>query len=418
MARRSIHRLSDRTVRTVRPGLHPDGGGLYLQVTVGADGTMRRSWLFRFATADVERAINPKLGRERRMGLGAYPDISLADARQAATDARKLRQDGLDPIDHRGTQRAAQRAAAVKAITFDECRNGYLDAHRAGWRSARHASDWDISIKTYVSPIIGVLPVAAVDTAMVMRVLEPNWATKTETMSRVRGRIEAVLAWASVRGYRSGPNPAQWKNHLDKLLPARAKTQRVEHYASLPFDQISSFMERLRARTGVHVLAAELLILTAARSGEVLKATWSEFDLGAKLWTVPAAHTKTHKEHRVPLSDAAVAVIEKAQALRHGDLLFPIGHQRLGEIPRQLGYDVTVHGMRATFRTWAAETTAFPHHVVEMALGHAIGDRVEAAYQRGDLFDKRRRLMDAWAKYCATAPAERGKVVVPLARGG
>lgn len=378
-----------KVAREKTPGVYGDGAGLYMRIT--PEGS--KSWVFRYTLA----------GKAHWMGLGPVSLYSLAEARQMALEARRLAHQGTDPIEHRKAQRASLALEAAKAMTFNDCRHAYYKAHRAGWRSTRHAMDWDISIQNFVSPTLGALPVAAVDTAMVMRVLEPHWATKTETMSRVRGRIEAILAWATVRGYRSGPNPAQWKNHLDKLLPARAKTQRVEHFASLPYGEAGAFMAKLRAHSGTHILALELVILTAVRSGEALQATWEEFDLGAKVWTIPAAHTKTHKEHRVPLSDAAVAVIGKAQVLRHSNRVFPLGHQRLGKIPRELGYDVTVHGMRATFRTWAAETTAYPHQVVEMALGHAIGDKVEAAYQRGDLFEKRVRLMDAWARFCASS---------------
>ena len=304
-------------------------------------------------------------------------------------------------------------------MTFDQCADAYLAAHRAGWRNAKHAAQWSSTLATYVSPIFGNLPVQAIDVALVTKALEPIWTAKPETASRMRGRIESILDWAKVRGYRDGENPARWRGHLDHLLPARAKVSKVRHHAALPYDELAGFMGKLRAQGGTSARALEFAILTAARTGEVIGARWAEIDLPGKTWTIPAERMKAGREHRVPLSAAALAILETQAALTENEFVFP-GQQRAGLSDmalwmalRAMGRDdLTVHGFRSTFRDWAAERTNFPREVAEGALAHSLTDKVEAAYRRGDLFDKRRRLMTAWADHCGKAVA--AGTVLPL----
>lgn len=376
-----------------------DGGGLYLQCTKGADGGIRRSWLYRFAAK----------GRERQMGLGSAETVSLAEARDEAAECRKLRQAGIDPIEHRKAAQAQAALEAAKSMTFDECRDAYIKAHGAAWRNAKHHQQWKNTLKTYCSPIFGKVAVQAVDVALVMKALEPVWATKPETASRLRGRVEAILDWAKVRGLRTGENPARWRGHLDHLLPARGKVRKVKHHAALPYIQISTYLDELRQREGVAARALEFAILTAARTSEVIGARWDEIDLATKVWIVPESRMKADREHRVPLSDAAISVLKSTQSVRQNEYVFP-GDRRaslsnmalLMTLRRMKRGDLTTHGFRSTFRTWAAERTAFPREVVEAALAHVVGNKVEAAYQRGDMFDKRRHLMAAWAEFCST----------------
>jgi integrase len=394
---RTTNRLSPITVKSAKPGMHCDGGGLYLQVTTSVGGGVHRSWLYRFA-------LN---GRERQMGLGSLDNVSLAEARAKAADARKLTAEATDPIERRDAQRAAAVLAVAKAMTFDECAAAYIASHRAGWRAVKSYKQWKSTLSTYAGPILGKLPVQAIDTALIMRVIEPLWTRIPETAGRVRGRIEAVLDWASARGYRRGENPARWRGHLDKLLPAQSRVRKVEHHPALPYSEINTFMTLLRERDAVAARALEFAILTATRTGEVLGAKWDEIDLAGKVWTVPAERMKMHRPHRVPLSEPTVAVLEGMVQMREGAHVFP-GDRRavlsnmalLMLLRRMKRDDLTVHGFRSTFRDWAAECTAFPSEVVEMALAHVVADRVEAAYRRGDLFEKRRKLMAAWGEYC------------------
>ena len=274
---RTLQRLSSTKVRTAKVGMWPDGGGLYLQCTKGADGGVRRSWLYRFAAK----------GRERQMGLGSADEVSLAEAREKAAQCRKLRQAGIDPIEHRKAAQAQAALEAARSMTFDECRDAYIKAHAAGWRNAKHRQQWENTLKTYCSPIFGKVSVQAIDVALVMKVLGPIWSTKPETASRLRGRIEAILDWAKVRGLRTGENPARWRGHLDHLLPARGKVRKVKHHAALPYIQISRFLDELRQREGVAARALEFAIMTATRTGEVIGARWDEIDLTAKVWTIP-----------------------------------------------------------------------------------------------------------------------------------
>jgi integrase len=332
--------------------------------------------------------------------------------------------DGHDPIERKSALRNAEKLKAIGTMSFDLCAAAFISAHRAEWRSTKHANDWVFSLKTYASPVLGTLPVRAITTALVMRVIEPLWTTKSETASRVRGRIEAILDWAKVRGYRDGENPARLKGHLDHLLPDRKKVRKVKHYAALPYADLPAFMSELRSsQLGAAARALEFLILTAARSGELRKARWSEID-GGSTWVIPAAHTKIHREHRVPLSQRAIDIL--ADLPRLNDYIFPGRHigQGLGgdamlEVLRGLSSlreenQLTVHGFRSTFRDWAAECTAFPNEVCEAALAHAVKGKTEAAYRRGDLFEKRVRLMQTWSDYCATSGRPEAGTITPI----
>jgi len=352
------------------------------------------------------------------MGLGSVADVPLARARALAQECRRELQQGIDPIGARKAREAEATLASAKAKTFQQCAESYIKAHRAGWRNTKHAYQWAATLATYAYPVFGSLPVAAVDVGLIMKALEPIWQKKTETASRLRGRIESVLDWATVRGYRKGDNPARWRGQLQSLLPSRAKVQRVEHYAALPYAELGAFMAFLREQEGIAAKALEFLILTATRTGETLGARWEEFNLDEALWVVPPARIKTGREHRVPLSARALVIVRELAKTKLGDFVFP--GDRAGKplsdtamlmlLRRMNRADLTVHGFRSTFRDWAAERTNYPREAAEMALAHAIGDRVEAAYRRGDLFEKRRRLMDEWARYCAL-PAKGGKVV-------
>jgi integrase len=422
---RHFGKLKALTVARVKAaGMYSDGGGLYLQVTSSG----ARSWIFRYWTQDrdptsgepVRDEMGKVRGRSREMGLGSFVVVGLEDARELAHEYRRLHRQGVDPIDARRTHKTQAAINAAKSISFAKCATDYIKAHRAGWSSAKHALQWESTIKTFAEPIIGALPVQAIDTALVMKVLGPVWTEKPTMASRLRGRIEAVLDWAKVHGYRSGDNPARWRGHLDKLLPAHSKIRAVEHYAALPFAELPAFMIALRAQPGIGVRALEWTILTAARTKETIGARWNEIDLKARQWTVPAERMKAGREHRVPLSDAAIVLLQNMEPQENDAFLFP-GRQRgvglsslvmLGVLERMGRSDLTTHGFRSTFRDWAAERTNFPNHVVEMALAHTIGDRNEAAYRRGDLFDKRRRLMGEWAKFCLSPPTS--GAVVPL----
>ncbi len=406
---RQIGRLSALAVSRARKrGMYADGGGLYLQVS--ASGA--RSWIYRFMID----------GTAGWMGLGPLHDVTLADARVAAFEARKLRRAGINPIKARDDARAEVRLEAARSITFKDAAERYMEAHKAGWRNAKHRDQWRTTLETYAYPVFGPLPVQSVDVALVMRVLEPIWATKTETASRVRGRIESILDWASARGYRLGENPARWRGHLQNLLPRRSRVQKVLHLPALPYGEIGAFMAGLRRQEGTAASALEFLILTACRTGEVIGARWGEFNIGEASWTVPAERVKSGREHRVPLSPAALALVnfmKEVRATEHGDgFVFPGGKRdrplsdtALSAVEKRLGRsDITVHGFRSTFRDWAAERTNYPREVAEMALGHAVGDKVEAAYRRSDLFEKRRRLMHEWSRFCHSG-AKAGEVV-------
>jgi integrase len=406
---RALSRLTDLTVRrATTPGLLADGGGLYLKIAPSGS----KSWVFRYRQA----------GKLRDMGLGPLHTLSLAEARQRALACRKQRLDGVDPLDERRAARAAAALDAARSVTFEKAAESFIAAHRAGWRNEKHATQWPTTLQTYVYPIFGNLPVSAIDTGLVMKAMEPIWATKPETASRVRGRIESVLDWAGTRGYRQGENPARWRGHLENLLPKKSKVATVEHHAALPYAELPAFMAELNRQDDVAAQVLRFAIVTGARSGEALNARWQEIDLVERVWTVPASRIKAGREHRVPLSDAALAILNRMAELRQSDYVFPgqkarrpISRQAFPTVLRRIGRDdLTTHGFRSTFCDWIAERTAFPHEVAEIALAHAVGNKVEATYRRGDLFEKRRQLMDAWAQYCTTSPPD-GKVL-PIRR--
>ena len=397
-------KLAAVSLSKLADGWHGDGGSLYLFVRGNS-----RTWVFRYLGQD---------GRRKHMGLGSLRSVSLARARELARELRSRLKDPINPVDPLQARRddeKARQVEAAKSITFTSASEAYISAHRASWSNPKHAQQWTNTLTTYAGPIFGALPVNAVDTALVMRCLEPLWQTKQETASRLRGRIESVLDWATVRGFRSGDNPARWRGHLDKLLAPRKKGQ--NHHAALEFKHMPEFMKSLREREGHAARALEFAILTAARSGEVRGATWSEIDFEEKLWVVPAARMKAGREHRVPLSDAALAVLN--QMPREDDtpdsLIFTspnggkLSDMALGAVLTRMEVAVTAHGFRSTFRDWSAERTSHQSEVIEMALAHTIRNQVEAAYRRGDLLEKRRQLMDDWAHY--SSGNKNGKVI-------
>lgn len=396
---RSINRLSAVQVAKLKePGYYADGGNLYLQVAPGGS----KSWIFRF-TQD---------GKTREMGLGSVATFSLAEARDRAAAQRKLLADGKNPLAVKKEREVARRMAEANIITFDQAAEKYIEAHEPSWKNAKHVAQWRTTLKVYASPVVGALPVSLVDTALVLRVLKPIWNEKTETATRLRGRIEHILDWAKVQGYRSGENPAAWRGHLDKLLPAPRKVAKGGHHAALPWKDIGSFMVELRKAPGLAAMMVELIILTATRTSEAMQARWSEFDLTEKLWTIPAERMKSGREHSVPLSDSVLLLLKRIQAetlMREGgDYVFlgekgkPLSNMAGLALLKRMGRaDITVHGFRSTFRDWCAEATDYPNHVAEMALAHVIDDKTEAAYRRGELLAKRRALMQDWAAHCA-----------------
>jgi integrase len=403
---KKINRLSAVKVATSRkPGLYADGDGLYLQVTESGS----RSWVFRFKAS----------GRTRDMGLGSLNTVGLAEARAIAAECRRQRLQGIDPIEARKSGRVQAQLDAARSITFDECRDKFIASHKAAWANDKHLKQWESTLKTYVTPVFGKLPVQNVDVALVLKALEPIWKTKPETAGRVRGRIERILDWAKARGFRQGENPARWRGHLDILLASRVKVRRVTHHAALPYVELPGFLLKIRQRDAVAARALEFAILTATRTGEVLGARWEEIDLENKIWTVPASRMKAGREHRVPMSTVALGIVKRLKPIRQSDFVFP-GERRnkplsnmsmLMMLRRMAREDLTVHGFRSTFRDWAAEQTNFPREVAEAALAHVVADHTEAAYRRGDLFEKRRRLMAAWASYCQGESTEGGKIV-------
>ena len=403
---RPLHRLSALKVeKAKRPGMYADGGGLYLRVAEGGS----KQWIYRYVTND----------RCRDMGIGPVHVLTLAEAREKARDASKLRLEGVDPIASKRARMAALKAAEAKAMTFGDCVKGFIKDNEASWTSRKHRQEWERSLIKYAFPLLGSLPVAAIDTPLVLRVLKPIWSTTPESASRVRGRIENVIGWATIHGYRSGDNPARWNGHLEHALPAVVKG---DHHAALPYAEVPAFMTKLREQTSVPAKCLEFLILTGTRLDEAREATWDEIDLDQRLWIIPASRMKGRREHRVPLSTAALAVLQDMLATRQSDYVFPgvysgkaIGKNTPRGLVRQLiGRHVTVHGFRSSFRDWAAERTNFPEYVAEKALAHTVPSAVERAYQRGDLFEKRRRLMDAWADYCAKPVAAAGGKVLPI----
>jgi integrase len=411
------------TYKTLKPGLHGDGGNLYLQISVGTKGNRRRSWIFRYRL---------KGQKPRDMGLGSINDVTLAEARETARGYRNLVKRGIDPIEHRNAQIAQNLAARVAVMTFDQAAETYIRQHRAGWKNPVHAGQWGSTLKAYVSPVIGRLSVADVTIAHIRKVLDPIWLDKPETASRVRGRIEAILGWATVSELRSGDNPARWRGHLDKLLPAHGKVRKVKHQAALAYPEMPAFMSELRERNGMAALALEFAILTCVRTSDVLNAKRVDVDHAAAVWVIPE-FTKTRREHRVPLSKDALAVLNKARAMAReiggavdrSELTFcndvtgaTLSENAMLALLARMGRKgiMTTHGCRSTFRTWAQEQTNFPREIAEMSLGHVVGDKVERAYARGDALKKRVGIMEAWASFCAK-PTRPGKVISLQSRG-
>ena len=414
---RGIEKLSAlKVTKLSTPGCYGDGGNLWLQI--GPSGG--KAWLLRYTLK----------GKAKNMGLGPLHTVTLAEAREKAKEARKLLLEGTDP----GAEKKAKRAriAAAVAKTFDMCVTDYITIHRHGWKNPKHADQWQNTLDTYASPVFGKLPVAEVDTDLVMKALLPIWTTKTETASRLRGRIEKVLGWAITSKFRTGDNPARWKGHLENLLPKAGDVKTVRNHPALLYKQVGAFMVALRQQAGLGARCLEFAILTAARSGEARGATWQELDLKEKHWIIPKERMKAKKEHRIPLSDVAVKMLEALPRIEGNDLVFPaarggaLSDMTLSAVIKRMqgvgkpvwtdatGAPITGHGFRSTFRDWAGETTAHPREVIEHALAHQLKDAAEAAYARGTLFDKRRNLMNDWAAYSGKVQQEQPANVTPI----
>ena len=396
-----MSKLTALQIKNAKPGMLHDGGGLYLQVSKAGS----KSWIYRYFSD----------GKSHDHGLGSFKVLTLAEAREAALQCRKLRAQGLDPIREKKKLRVATRLEDAKSITFKDCVEQYLKAHASAWKDNRHTWKWERSLELYAYPTLGDLPVGEIDIDYVFRAIDPIWGDKNETASRVRGRIEQVLDWARVRGYREGDNPARWQGNLAHLLPARDKIKKKQHLKSLPYAELPKFWKALSKRSTNAAAMLRYTILTAARTGDTRFATWGEVDLKNKIWTIPGERMKAGKEHRVPLSPQAIQILEKLSKQRptdnqsSRDLVFPGPKQgkphsenAMLNVLDQMGYKgkVTVHGYRSTFKVWCSEQTDYPNDISEMALAHTISNAVEAAYKRTDLLDKRRSLMDEWAGYC------------------
>lgn len=393
---RKAKELSSLAVGRLREeGRHAVGGvdGLHLRLA-GAS----RAWVLR-----------AKIGERRcDIGLGPYPEVTLAEARDAAIDLRRQIRRGLDPLAERRATRMQSQAQGRPVVTFRSCADAYVEMNRAGWKNAKHIAQWSSTLETYAFPKIGDVAVAEVDTRAVLAILQPIWTTKTETASRLRGRIEAVLDWARVQGFREGDNPARWRGHIDKMLPPPRRVQTVTHHAALPYSDVPDFVKALRTRSGTSARALEFSILCAARGGEVRGALWDEFDVSEGIWTVPAERMKASKEHRVPLSPQALAVLESLPRFDKEPFVFGapgggiLSENAMTAVLKRMGRgDITQHGFRSSFRDWAGETTDYPREVIEHGLAHQLKDKAEAAYQRGDLLLKRKSLMRDWGSFCS-----------------
>lgn len=421
MPKKLSNALTTLTVKSAKPGRHVDGGGLHLLVKEPTAAAVQnakpgraaegaRSWVYRFMLK----------GKARDIGLGpaGQGGISLADARDLATVLRFKVKAGIDPLAERERDAsetlAAAHAAKVAAMTFKKVAETYIETNEASWRNDKHRLQWRNTLATYVYPVMGDLPVSDIGTAHVLQILEPIWREKPETASRIRGRIETVLDAAKARGYRSGENPARWRGHIAQILPARARLSRGHHKA-LAYDAVPAFVADLRQRQAAAALALEFVMLTATRTNEALGATWDEVDLDKAIWTIPANRMKAGREHRVPLTPRAVEILETMKMLDKptlfsGDKGKQLSGMAMAMLLRRMGVDVTVHGFRSAFRDWSAECTGYAHEVCEMALAHTIGNKAEAAYRRGDLFEKRRRLMAEWSDFCGNGGAVGAKV--------
>jgi integrase len=403
--KRQVNRLTATAVRNATKDVC-DGFGLWLQVSVFET----KSWVFRFMIDGVER----------KMGLGSAIVVSLAEARAEAMEARKLVRQGFDPIEHRKARARQRKLEVARQMTFGECANAYVSAHRGAWKNQKHVAQWEATFaetrrgsKVYpaATAILNDLPVQEIDVALVRKALEKIWYSTPETGSRTRGRIERVLAWATVAGYRTGDNPARWTGHLKELLPAKSKVAPVAHHGAISYKEMPAFMAELRARPSVSARALEFTVLNASRTGEVIGAKWDEIDVDAKTWTISAGRMKSGRSHTVPLADRALDIL--ASLPREGDHLFmgarktsPLSNMAMLELLRGMrGKGVTTHGMRSAFRDWAGNETNFPRELAEHALAHVIGDKAEQAYRRSDALARRRKLMDAWSAFCSRQPA-------------
>jgi integrase len=388
----AIHKLNPRQVSTVGPGKYEDGGGLRL--VVARSGA--KSWVFRFTIG----------GRRREMGIGSYPDTSLSDARIKASECRQQVRNGIDPID-------ARKVEPERVPEFTACAARFIRAHRRGWRNPKHSRQWVSTLKTYARPIIGHKPVDAIQTEDILKILTPIWTSKTETAKRVQGRIENILDFATAHKYRDALNPARWRGHLDKLLPKPSRVRNVVHHPAMPYEEVPAFMAELEQNGSVSARALMFMILTATRTNEVVRAQWNEIDLAARIWTIPADRMKARREHRVPLSRQALAILKGLPRVDGNPYVFPgarhgrpLSNMAMLQLMRGVGYGVNgeygpyvPHGFRSSFRDWSGEASNFPRDVAEMALAHAIENKVEAAYRRGDLFAKRAKMMDAWGAF-------------------
>lgn len=403
---RKANELSPLEVSRLKsPGLHFVGSvaGLALHVKV----TGARSWILRATIGEKRRDI----------GLGGFPDVTFASAKDRARIAREKIGAGIDPIVEKQAKKSALIAADGQSITFERAAELFVKAKEAEWSNIKHAAQWRATLKAYAFPVVGNILVRDVALPHILAILEPIWITKTETASRLRGRLENILDWAKGRDYRIGDNPARWRGHLEHQLAKPSKVAKVEHHSALPYTEIGDFMTALKKYDGMGARALEIAILTATRSGEVRGALWSEIDLNTAIWTIPAERMKAKKEHRIPLAVAAVTLL-KALPRIDSELVFPgtkngrpISDMTMSAVIKRMGMDIVPHGFRSTFRDWAAERTNYPRDVAEMALAHAIGDKVEAAYRRGDLFEKRRRMMAEWAAFCAAPSVKSGEVI-------
>jgi integrase len=399
----TVYQLTATKVQKARtPGLYPDGAGLYLQVT----SETAKSWVLRYSLR----------GKAREMGLGSLRKVSLAEARRKAADCHRLLEEHIDPIEHRTKVRASAALDNAKTITFKEASNRYIAMRSRGLKNAKHAAQWGTTIATYAEPVLGRLSVRDVDVGLIHQVLEPIWTTKPETAGRVRGRIEKILGWAKANNFRDGENPARWRDNLDQMLPKLSEVRKVKHHPALHYSELPAFMEKLRQEEGVAARALEFTILTTARTEEVVLARPVEINKQQRLWTAPPDHMKLKREHLVPLSERAMQLLDGASA----SFLFPsrshpdkhMSNMAMLMVLDRMGYGhVTVHGFRSTFKDWTRDRTRFENYVSEAALAHASGDKIEAAYARSDVLDKRRKLMDAWAAFCASRPAASGEVV-------
>jgi integrase len=361
--------------------------------------------------------------KRRNLGLGGYPEVSLAEAREKAREVKKLIQQGIDPVEEKKARKRALMALSNR-LTFADAAISCHKQKSSEFKNDKHSKQWISTIETYANPVIGDLPIDEIELHHILSVLEPIWHSKTETASRLRQRLEAVLSWATVSGHRSGDNPARWQGHLDAVLPKPGKLKKVKHHSALPWQQIGAFMQDLRKRPGMAARCLEFIILTACRSGEARLATWDEIDLESKTWTVPADRMKASKEHTVPLTDDAVKLLKALPRFEGSQYVFPaprggpLSDMAISAVCRRMKVEAVPHGFRSTFRDWCSENTNFPREVAEMALAHTIESKVEAAYRRGDLFQKRRRLLEAWAGFCNAVRSNKRATVTPIQMAG